>query len=142
MHASTGTVKGSNMSPEVVKRKLELLVQYLEDLRKHRNITYDEFLDKHYEIERILELLIETASNIVFHLVVQKDKVPPSTYRSAFLRAGELFIISEPLAQELAKAAGLRNVLAHEYDKIDYERIYKTIPIAIEIFQNLILELK
>lgn len=129
------------MSPEVIKRKVEFLIQYLEDLRRHQNISFEKFLEKHYEIERILELLIETASDIVFHLVLQKDKITPSTYRSAFLRAGELSIISKPLAESLAKADGMRNILAHGYEKIDYERIHAAIPLAIETFEKLILEM-
>ena len=50
------------MSPEVIKKKLGALATYHNDLMKYKKISYDEFLEKHYEIERILELLVMTSS--------------------------------------------------------------------------------
>ena len=129
------------MSPDVVKKKLESIAIYLNDLAPHKGISFEKFMERHYEIERILELLILTASDIVFHLISQKDEAAPSSYRAAFLRAGELGIISENLSRSLALGAGLRNILVHEYEEVDYELVHKSIPDAIRDFTALIKEL-
>ena len=109
------------MSPEVVKKKLESITQYLNDLLPNKKISFNEFMQKHYEIERILELLIMTASDIVFHLITDRGEPVPASYKAAFLRAGELGIINNKLSKSLALSAGLRNILVHEYEEIDYK---------------------
>lgn len=45
------------------------MATYLNDLMPHKDISYDDFMRRHYEIERLLELLIMTASDIVLHMI-------------------------------------------------------------------------
>lgn len=129
------------MSPNVVKKKLVSMTTYLDDLLKYKKIDFDQFTEKHYEIERILELLIMTASDIVFHLIVEKGGPSPTTYRAAFLRAGELKILSRKLSENLALSAGLRNILVHVYEEIDYKIVHESIPAAIRDFKAFIKQL-
>lgn len=129
------------MSPDVVNKKLVSMTIYLNDLLPYKDISFDEFMKKHYEIERLLELLVMTASDIVFHLISAKGEPIPSSYKAAFLRAGEMGIISEELSKSLALGAGLRNILVHEYEEIDYRLVHKSIPIAIRDFTAFIKEL-
>ncbi len=129
------------MSPEVVKKKLESITNYLNDLLPYKKITFNEFMKKHYEIERILELLVTTASDIVFHMISDKGEPSPASYKAAFLRAGELKIISKKLSENLALSAGLRNILVHEYEELDYKIVHKSIPSAIRDFTAFIKKL-
>lgn len=128
------------MSPDVLEKKLAAMTAYLNDLIPHRDISFDDFMRRHYEIERILELLIMTASDIVLHMIAAKGEPPPASYRASFLRAGELGIITSELSKSLAIGAGLRNILVHEYAEIDYGLLYKSIPIAIRDFSAFIKE--
>jgi uncharacterized protein YutE (UPF0331/DUF86 family) len=129
------------MSPEVIKKKLESITQYLNDLLPNKKISLNEFMQRHYEIERILELLIMKASDIVFHLIADNGEPVTASYKAAFLRAGELGIIGNKLSKNLALSAGLRNILVHEYEEIDYHIVHKSIPSAIKDFTTLIKEL-
>jgi uncharacterized protein YutE (UPF0331/DUF86 family) len=129
------------MSPDVVNKKLVSMTIYLNDLLPYKDISFDEFMKKHYEIERLLELLVMTASDIIFHLISAKGEPIPSSYKAAFLRAGEMGIISVELSKSLALGAGLRNILVHEYEEIDYGLVHKSIPIAIRDFTAFIKEL-
>ena len=99
------------MSSEVINKKLVSMSKYLSDLLPYRDITFEIFMDKHYEIERILELIIMTASDIIFHLLSVKGEPAPVSYRTAFLIAGERGIINKELSESLALSAGLRNIL-------------------------------
>ncbi len=129
------------MSPDVVKKKLIAITSYLGDLRRHESISFDEFMKRHYEIERILELLIMTASDVVLHLVTSRGESAPASYRAAFLRAGELGILSTELSRNLSMSAGLRNILVHEYEEIDYTILHKSIPAALRDFSVFVKEL-
>jgi uncharacterized protein YutE (UPF0331/DUF86 family) len=129
------------MSPEVLNKKLLLITTYLNDLMPYKDISFENFMEKHYEIERLLELLVMTASDIVFHLISAKGEPAPTSYKAAFLRVGEMGIISEDLSRSLALSAGLRNILVHEYEEIDYGLVHKSIPGAIRDFTIFIREL-
>lgn len=134
-------LEGRGMSPEVLSKKLAALSLYLEDLKRYKDVSFEAFMEGHYEIERILELLVMTASDIVFHLLSADGEPAPASYRAAFLKAGEKGIISKELSEKLALSAGLRNILAHEYEDIDYRLLHACIPDAIKDFTTLITEL-
>ena len=129
------------MSPDVVKKKLESITKYLNDLLPYKKITFDDFMQRHYEIERILELLVMTASDIVFHLLTDKGEPAPASYKAAFLRAGEMKILSKKLSKGLALSAGLRNILVHQYEQVDYKIVHQSIPAAIRDFTAFVKEL-
>ena len=121
------------MSPEVKKRKLQKLIQYLNDLKKHENSSFDQFMEHHYEVERIIQLLIENSSDLIFY-ELSKENVTPDSYREAFILAGEKGILPRQLANNLALASGMRNILVHEYETIDYELVHKSIKTALRDF--------
>ena len=130
------------MSPEVLTRKLTLMVKYLTDLKAFENISFEEYLKNHYTIERLLELLIMTACDIIFHLLSERNEPPPTTYSSAFQRAGELGLIERKLSENLAQAAGMRNILVHGYEEIDNHLVHSTIPDALKYFNQFIKEMR
>lgn len=95
------------MSPQVYQRKRELLIRYLKDFKQFEHVSFNEFMEAHYTIERLSELLISVCSHINLYLITTQKEETPTTYRSTFLRAGELSIIDQELAQRLARAAGI-----------------------------------
>ena len=119
------------MSPEVVHRKIAKMLNYLDDLLPYKESSFDQFEDNHYKVERLIELLVMAASDIAFHLVSQQNEPPPSSYRAAFLRLGELGIIDPETGKSLALGAGLRNILVHDYEEIDYHKLHESIPTII-----------
>lgn len=124
------------MSPEVVHRKLSRMLKYMDDLLPYKEASYDEFLSNHYKMERLVELLVMTASDIAFHLLSKQNEPPPVSYRAAFLRLGELEIIDAETSKHLALGAGLRNILVHDYEEIDYSLLHKSIPTIIRDMQK------
>jgi len=129
------------MSPDVVKKKLVAMTTYLQDLHRHDGIPFNVFMERHYEIERILELLIMTASDIVLHMLASRGEAAPGSYRAAFMRAGEMNIIKPEIGKRPALSAGLRNILVHEYAEIDYAVLHQSIPAALRDFSSFIEEL-
>lgn len=126
------------MSPEIVVRKLSRLSLYLKDLLPYRDVTFEEFMADHYKVERLIELLLGAASDVAFHLLSMRGEPPPGSYRAAFLRCGEMGILSEGLARNLALGAGLRNLLVHEYEEVDYQLLYRNIGRVVDDFTSFI----
>ena len=130
------------MSPQVVKNKLRKFDEYLKQLRQYKETTYDTFWEDHLKFERLFELLVMIASDIVFHIVALKNDSLPTTYRTAFLRAGELNILSPDLAKKLALAAGMRNIIVHQYEDIDYQKVFENIDEMIDVFEIFFVEME
>ena len=130
------------MSPAVIKRKLTFLIQYLQDLKKFENIGKKAFSKHHYEIERILQLIVEVACDMNAHLLSQRVEKPPSSYFESFILLGRQGIISQKLAEELAPSTGLRNALVHFYEGIEEEKVRKSIVLVLKYFPEYVREIK
>ncbi|MFO7890473.1 MAG: DUF86 domain-containing protein [bacterium] len=130
------------MTPEVLARKLTVMTKYLNELKKYSDISFDTYLKDHYAVERIFELLIITACDIIFHLLTKNNEPPPSTYSSAFIRAGKKGLIDRELSERLSKAAGMRNILVHGYEEIDDRLVYESIQGALKDFNQFVEEMK
>jgi len=121
------------MAPDVLARKLQYLRQLLQDLSPYEDATRSQVEVEHYKLERLLELLITTATDILFHILAEQNMAPAS-YRDAFKLAGEHGILPADLAVRLQKATGMRNVLVHLYESIDYDVLHQSIPPALQDF--------
>jgi uncharacterized protein YutE (UPF0331/DUF86 family) len=118
---------------DVLVRKLGRLQTYLGDLKRHAGKSAGEIRADPYEIERLLELLVQVSVDLVTHELAERGIVP-ETYRQAFLLGGEQGLLPDDLAEALADAAGLRNVLVHLYEDIDYEIVAASVGRAIQDF--------
>jgi uncharacterized protein YutE (UPF0331/DUF86 family) len=127
------------MSPLITENKIEQLLGFLEDLQKFEKISYEEFLqDKHYLVERLLELMVICASDILLNFLSQQKEDMPTTLKTTFLRAGELQVLPAALAQRLADAAGMRNLLVHAYARVDLKVVYESIGQALKDFSEFV----
>jgi len=121
------------MAPDVLLRKLLYLRQLLADLSPYKNATIADVEAEHYKIERLFELLVATATDILFHLFAEIS-VSPDSYRDAFNLAGKHDLIPVELAARLQNAAGMRNILVHLYETIDYQILHASIQPALQDF--------
>jgi len=130
------------MSPQVVKRKLIKFNEYLDQFAEFKKCDYDEFWKDHLRFERLMEVLVMIASDIIFHILSIKNEAPPMTYRTGFLRAGELEILSAELAEKMALIAGMRNIIVHQYENIDYRLLFESIHELNRCFEKFFLEIE
>ncbi len=120
------------INKEFIVRKITLIQSdfpLLEDLAKYsfNEIVADPM--KQAALERTLEKIIMRAIDINQHIIsdlASKNTVAPKDYKETFVGLVEFNIYSKKFADEISKSVGMRNVLVHEYDKIDYNRIYSS----------------
>jgi uncharacterized protein YutE (UPF0331/DUF86 family) len=125
------------MAPEVLLRKLTYLRQLLIDLALYENASLAEVLDNHYEIERIFELLVVVATDILNHLLAERDLVADS-YRDAYQLAADQNLLPADLAKRLQEAASMRNLIVHLYERIDYTILHDSIGPALGDFRQFV----
>lgn len=121
------------MSPDVLARKLAKLRVFLSDLRPYEGVSVPAVEEDHYRVERLLQLLVEVATDILAHELARLGVVPAS-YRDAARKAAEEGLLPEELGVSLERAAGLRNVLVHLYEDLDMEILAASVEPALKDF--------
>lgn len=108
--------------------KLEKLDEYLRYLSEIQEVNKKRFVeDYHFHglAERYLQLSIEAIIDIGKLLIISEKLRRPEDNQDIFNALRENKIISKSLAQDMAGIAGFRNILVHEYEKIDREIVYE-----------------
>jgi uncharacterized protein YutE (UPF0331/DUF86 family) len=71
-----------------------------------------------------LMLCVQSAADIASHVVADEGWRPAVTLADAFERLRENGVITKPTSDAMAKAAGLRNVVAHGYAGLDIDMLF------------------
>ncbi|UJG43719.1 MAG: DUF86 domain-containing protein [Candidatus Heimdallarchaeum endolithica] len=72
-------------------------------------------------IERAVQLIIQTILDIGAHIISRTTDISPKSYSDIIPLLVEKKIMSIKLGNQLEKISGLRNILVHDYTKIDAE---------------------
>lgn len=112
------------MSPDIMRSKLLQLFEVLEDLKPHVTENRELQEHSHYEIERQVQLSVDISVALGRRMFFLKGLPVPDTSREVFIALGQRRLISKALAKQMASTVGLRNLLVHEYGKIDYSMFF------------------
>jgi uncharacterized protein YutE (UPF0331/DUF86 family) len=112
------------VSSDIVLSRILDLQDYLRDLQVHLGKTRDEQKKSKYEIERLVQLCIDTALSISKKVLVLKNQKIPKTCKEVFLELGSAGIISTDLSKKLGDSCGIRNILVHEYAELNEDQFY------------------
>lgn len=75
--------------------------------------------------ERYLQLSVQSIIDTAHLIIIDLGFKRPEDNYEAISILFEKKIISENLARKLNKMVGLRNILVHEYGKIDRKKVFK-----------------
>lgn len=122
------------LRPEFVRRKLHLIAEDLERLVRHRDetlasLTADEL--KLAAVERYLERIVMRAIDVNEHLLSElasgEGKTGRLAYRDTFLMLAQLDVYPRDFADQIARSAGLRNILVHDYNDADRRIVHASV---------------
>jgi len=125
---------GMSIEPTVVLNRLKFMTDYLQELRRFRTMSLEDYLssfDQKVISERMMELIAQSAIDINEHILTRDKNIQPLSNKDSFIKAGQYGIITPELAVELAKSAGLRNILAHRYLALNYVELFNGIQAAL-----------
>lgn len=125
---------------DVVSGRLEKLREYLHTLKMVQkndlgNFKKDPFI--HGAAERYLHLSIECLLDIGNHIIADRGYRKPETYSEILQILAEKEVITEKLFRELEGMAAFRNVLVHDYLKLDLDKVYQVIKGKLNYFEEL-----
>jgi len=124
----------------IVTTRLERLKEYLrvlKSIKSHDLRRFNEDPLVHGAAERYLQLAIECVLDIGNHLIADRNLRKPGTYAEIFEILAENQIISEKLLKELEGMAAFRNILVHDYVRLDRERVYQLIQTRLKYIEQL-----
>jgi len=106
----------------LVLRKLSELEEYLGQIREYANITVEQY-SSDWKIQRIIErtlqIMIETCVDVAGHIISDREYRIPKSYADTFKVLHEENILEKELFETMEKMAKFRNIVVHNYDKVD-----------------------
>lgn len=108
----------------VVLRKLSELGTYYGQIKEFTDIAIDNYKNDWKTqriVERTLQIMIETCTDIANHIISDRGMRPPTTYADTFMVLLENKIMSPEMFATMEKMAKFRNVVVHQYEKVDAE---------------------
>lgn len=115
---------------EVLTSRLAALNEYLVILQPFGTVDVKTFTgDPHTygSAERFLQLAIEAVFDMGTHCLAALGLRRPSTYGEILPALADAGIIRYETAEGLASIAGFRNLLVHDYTRIDRARVHRFI---------------
>ncbi|HEX7534626.1 MAG TPA: DUF86 domain-containing protein [Syntrophales bacterium] len=125
---------------DLIAERLERLRQYIKILKSIQKQDIQEFKKDPFvrgAAERYLHLSIECLLDIGNHIISDRGYRKPETYAEVFQILGEKKIITQQLLNELEGMAAFRNILVHDYLKIDPSQIYRIIQEKVKALDQL-----
>jgi uncharacterized protein YutE (UPF0331/DUF86 family) len=115
------------VDPESIEERLERLTELLEQSERIRAAGHDAYATdfrSRLAAQHAIQLSIQICIDIAAHLIAELGPKMPADYRGIFeaLRPEGL---EDDLAERLASAAGMRNVLVHGYLEVDDEIVWE-----------------
>ena len=115
------------VNKELIIERLKRLESCLQRLKVVAGYSKEEFLankDLQDIAERNIQVAAQTSIDIGNHILAAKRLSMPEGYKDVFNLLAQAGIIDKSLAEEMASIAGFRNVLVHDYLKVNYEVFY------------------
>jgi uncharacterized protein YutE (UPF0331/DUF86 family) len=116
------------VAADKARRLLTELLGAVSDLKRYReHITREELRtsrDVQHMVLHALYVATQSSLDLAMHLGADAGLPQSETYQDAFRRLGEAGWMEPPLVERLAAWASFRNVLAHLYATIDFDRAY------------------
>lgn len=106
----------------LILRKLTELDEYLKQMREFSSVTLKEY-SRDWKVQRIVErtlqMMIETCADIANHIISDRGYRTPDNYGDTFRVLHENGVFKSDLFEIMLKMARFRNIVVHQYDKVD-----------------------
>lgn len=119
---------------DLVTRKLLLITGDLDPLGAIQEKGVDVYLGTTVDqsvVERRLERAVGRMIDVNYHLITASGHPPPADYHTSFLKLGEMGVLDVDFARRIARAAGLRNRLVHDYEDLDSRKVFEALGEAL-----------
>lgn len=111
----------------VIETKISHIQKYLRLLERYKKFSQKEIEqnpDFKGALERYLYLATQATIDLGEAVIAFKEFRRPGTYTEVFYILDEEEFISKDLSEKLVNMTKFRNIVAHDYEKVDFEIVY------------------
>ena len=115
---------------DLVLAKAGLIQRHLRRIKGKGEVDLEAFLsdlDRQEVISFNLHLAIENCTDLAAHIISEEGLGVPGSASEMFYLLEDNGYITSQLTEKMIKAVGLRNLIVHEYDKIDLTRLFEIV---------------
>ena len=126
---------------EVLFNKLQRLkeeAKYLVDNKPKLLRTLKSSLETKKIVERSVYLCAEIVLDIADLLIIKKEYPKPSSYSDSIYKLGDYGLIPKEFAYKFVYIAGIRNFLAHDYQKNTITELEKFLKYGLEDIEHFV----
>ncbi|MDE2188282.1 MAG: DUF86 domain-containing protein [Patescibacteria group bacterium] len=114
----------------LLNRKMLLLKGYIADIEPLVVKISPDFKmskDDMQLTERRFQLVVDTMSDINIHLIKEGNLGDPDDIQSTFKILGSVGVLEKEFADKIAPIVGVRNMIVHQYEKLDSEMFLRNL---------------
>ncbi len=131
-------------SPDrVISERLKVLHDnlyylYSESAQVHRYADYEADTRLRKAVERALQLCMEASLDIGRHIIALENLPHPDDNQQVFTILAGAGIVPDTLLAALVEMARFRNLIVHEYTKIDDVKVYQIFKVNLSDFDRFV----
>ncbi len=124
---------------DLLRRKLVELAEYVTQVSEYRDLTVERYRadwKTQRIVERTLQMAIEVCLDVANHVLADRGLRAPSTYAETFEILVQAALMSADLGHVMVDMTGFRNVIVHEYARIDADTVIRILRQHLEDFRR------
>lgn len=127
------------INKELISNKMSDVRSYFNELdpvfkENSRKIIEDNL--KLRTVERLFQLIVDTAIDINTHIISESGFSVPDDYQNTFIVLAENGIIPKEFALKIAPSVGLRNLIVHKYGRVDVKKMVDDVKNEIDQYKE------
>ena len=129
----------------IIENKISSIKKYLSILTGYQKYTQSEIetaVDLRGAIERYLYLAIQATIDLAEAVISFKNLRKPSTLSESFDILAENNLLDAILTEKLVKMTGFRNLIAHDYERLNYDIVYDILQNRLGDLEEFIKQIK
>ncbi len=130
---------------KVLIKKISEIEKYFQKIEKFRKYSQKEIKnndDITAATERYLYLLCQATIDLAEAVISYLSFRMPANYGEIFRILQENNVIDKDLTEKMIKMTGFRNVLAHAYGEVDFEKLYTVLTKDIDDIKEFVKKVK
>lgn len=115
------------------------IAEYVTQVSEYRDLTVERYRadwKTQRIVERTLQMAIEACVDVASHVLADRGLRAPATYAETFEILVQAVLMSPGLGRAMVEMTGFRNVVVHEYARIDAEVVVRILREHLEDFRR------
>jgi uncharacterized protein YutE (UPF0331/DUF86 family) len=128
----------------VIENKISLAQKYLKILERYEKFSREEIennLDVRGATERYLYLAAQATIDLAEAIIAFRKFRKPMALTESFHILNEESVISSEVMEKMVKMVGFRNVISHDYAKLNYDIVYEVLHKRLIDIENFIQQI-